>query len=92
MRCSMNPPPSGNEVLPAAIRANVWESIRQLLKRSAIVRGRVIAGKLKIVGAVYMIEDGNVQWLGPLPNQTQLLRSVTAGSGAAPGVPAAAAH
>jgi carbonic anhydrase len=87
-----NPQLSGKELVPAAIEANVWESVRQLLTQSPIVRGRVVAGKLKIVGAVYHIEDGRVQWLGSLPGQAQLLRSLSAGNRAAPGVPAAAAH
>ncbi len=82
-----NPQLSGKELLPAAIEANVWESVRQLLTQSTIVRRRVGAGKLKIVGAVYHIEDGRVQWLGPLPGQAQLLRSLA--TAAAPGVPAA---
>jgi carbonic anhydrase len=86
----MNPRLSGAALVPAAIEANVWESIRQLLKQSSIVRGRVAAGKLKIVGAVYHLEDGRVQWLGPLADQTRPLRTLVPGNAPALGIPAAA--
>ena len=79
----LNPQLSGAELVPAAIQANVWESIRQLLKQSPIVRQRVAAGKLKVVGAVYAIEDGKVQWLDQFSNQSQLLRASATGSDAA---------
>jgi carbonic anhydrase len=39
-----------------------------------IFRERVQTGKLKIVGAVYDIEDGRVRWLGENPDQEQLLK------------------
>jgi carbonic anhydrase len=88
----LNPQLSGAELVPAAIQANVWESIRQLLKQSPIVRQRVAAGKLKVVGAVYAIEDGKVQWLDQFSDQARLLRASATGSDAPRGVPAAAVH
>ncbi len=57
----------------AAIKANVWNSIEDALKKSAILREKVISGRLKIVGAVYDINSGQVEWLGIHPDQDKLL-------------------
>ena len=89
---SVNPRRSGAELVPAAIEANVRESIRQLLRQSPIVRRRVASGKLKIVGAIYHIEDGKVQWLERFSNQAQLLRTSAPGGDAPRREPAAASH
>jgi carbonic anhydrase len=68
-----NPKAKGEELINAAITANVWQGIEDLLKSSPILAGRVKDGKLKIVGAVYAIDTGKVNWLGPHPNQDQLV-------------------
>ena len=47
-----------------AIKANVFQSIADILKRSKLIRDKFTAGKLQIVGGVYDLEDGHVTWLG----------------------------
>ena len=64
---------SPEELVPAAIRANVWQTITDTLKQSSAVRGLVVAGKLQILGAVYDLETGKVTWLGMHPGQDELL-------------------
>jgi methyl-accepting chemotaxis protein len=64
---------TGKDLVPAAIEANVWQSVDDLMKSSPATRERVKNGKLKIVGAVYDIETGNVNWLGAHPGQARLL-------------------
>ncbi len=54
----------GKDLVRAAIEANVWQSIEDLLKHSAAIRERVRAGKLKVLGAIYDLETGEVRWLG----------------------------
>jgi carbonic anhydrase len=62
-------------LVAAAVEANVWQAIEDLLLRSETARDRVRSGRLKIVGGVYHIEDGRVEWLGAHRDQTQLLQS-----------------
>jgi carbonic anhydrase len=68
-----NPSLHGKDLVPAATKANVWQSIDDLLKGSPMVRERVKAGKLRIVGAMYDIKTGKVEWLGPHPEMARLL-------------------
>jgi methyl-accepting chemotaxis protein/carbonic anhydrase len=63
----------GKDLVPAAITSNVWQSIDDLMRTSPAARKLVQDGKLKIVGAVYALEDGKVQWLGSHPEQSRLL-------------------
>jgi carbonic anhydrase len=58
-----NPNLSGAELLTAAIRANVRRSMAELLRTSETLRKLSESGKLQIVGGVYDIETGRVEWL-----------------------------
>jgi len=68
-----NPHLHGKELVPAAVRMNVWQTIEDLLKNSPSTAARVKAGAVKVVGAIYHIEDGSVEWLGTHPDQGTLL-------------------
>lgn len=65
------------ELLRAAISNNVFQSIEDLLKASHISAELVKAGKLKIIGAIYHLDNGQVEWLGEHPNQSALLATST---------------
>jgi len=52
------------EQINEAIKANVFQSIADILKRSKLIRDKFTEGKLQIVGGVYDLEDGHVTWLG----------------------------
>lgn len=56
----------GDELLEAAVAQNVRNSIAGILHRSEEVRTLVANGKLKVVGAVYNLETGQVKWMGDL--------------------------
>lgn len=60
-------------LIPEAITANVWQAIAEMLEKSEILREFVKGGKLKIVGAIYDIQTGQVRWLGPHPKEKELL-------------------
>ena len=53
----------GDALIDAAIRENVMQSIHDLQKNSEEITHLIHGGKLKIVGAVYNIESGEVEWL-----------------------------
>ena len=65
----------GENLVPEAIKANVWQAIEDLLKKSPAVRARVKDGRLKVVGAIYDLATGGIEWLGEHPDQGGLLAS-----------------
>ncbi len=67
----------GAALVSAAIRLNIWQSIQDILTRSAIVREAAEKGEVAVVGALYNIETGAVEWLGEHPDQARLLASVS---------------
>ena len=71
---------SNAELVPFAVRENVRKSIADLLSTSAEVRELVEGGKLKIVGAVYDLSSGDMEWIGEHSEQAALLAKASAGS------------
>jgi len=76
---------SGEALLNAAIQANIWQAVENLLQKSQEIRGRAKAGKVKVVGALYELDTGQVQWLGPHPAQDKLLGLKAKGPAGPPG-------
>ena len=58
-----NPDLRGDEVIPDAIVANVWQGVRDLFMVSPATRQLVKSGKVKVVGAIYHVDNGEVEWL-----------------------------
>ncbi|HLO40815.1 MAG TPA: carbonic anhydrase [Phycisphaerales bacterium] len=56
-----------------AIKENVWQSIFDLYKNSDEIRNDAHEGKVRVVGAIYDIATGKVEWLGEHPWQSQIL-------------------
>jgi carbonic anhydrase len=67
-----NPNAAKDVLLNVAIKDNVWQSVADMLGQSPIIRDKVKAGQVRVVGAIYEIESGQVQWLGPLPEERNL--------------------
>lgn len=62
-----------HDIVDLSIEMNVWQSIEDLLKNSHEAVELVKERKLKILGAIYNIESGEVKWLGEHPKQEALL-------------------
>ena len=62
-----------DELVPRAIQANVWQAIEDIIKQSSVVREKLAAGKVSILGAVYDLESGKVTWLGQHPAEDSLI-------------------
>jgi carbonic anhydrase len=62
----------GDALLAAAIEANVWRSVEDLIKHSTSIRDALHQNRLRIQGAIYDLDTGEVRWLGPHPQQDQL--------------------
>jgi len=61
--------------LNEAITQNVWQSYEDLLNKSEIVKHLVKDKKVKIVGAMYNVDTGEVKFLGEHPNLKALLET-----------------
>ncbi len=68
-----NPGLTGNPLIAAAIRTNVWQGVHDVLTHSETVRELVRAKKLKVIGAFYDFQTGTVEFMGEHPHQAQLL-------------------
>jgi len=65
---------SGEALIEESVRANVWHSTADLLQHDDVLRKKVRAGTLVIVGAVYDTHTGHVAWLGHHPDERALLQ------------------
>ncbi|MFA4904508.1 MAG: carbonic anhydrase [Desulfobaccales bacterium] len=68
-----HPEAAKDVLLNAAIKDNVWQAITDMLGASPIIRDKVKGGQVRVVGAIYEIDSGQVLWLGPHPEQDKLL-------------------
>jgi carbonic anhydrase len=71
-----NPGAELNVLINESITANVWQAIEDMIKGSPEIYEMVETGKVKIVGAVYDIESGNVTWLGSHPELIKIMVAV----------------
>ena len=51
------------DLLANAIRENVLLNVEKLKTASPILSDYVKSGKLRVVGGIYKLKDGNVEWL-----------------------------
>jgi carbonic anhydrase len=63
------------DIIPAAIEENVWQGVTDLFMISAATRQLVNDGKVKVVGAIYDVGTGKIEWL-PEENVTKILAEV----------------
>lgn len=90
-----SPTASGDELVAKAIKANVWLSMENILRKSEEVRELVKKGRLMVIGGIYDLASGQVAWLGSHPDEGRLLLSATVSHAVAkprraPAAPAAA--
>ncbi len=73
----MNPAAKGDAIVPFAIEQNVWQGIENLFMESPASRALVKNGKAKVIGAIYDVGTGKVQWL-PESKTKEILKKVEA--------------
>jgi len=61
------------ELIKKATVENVWESVKNLMENSEIIRHLVKEKKLQVVGAIYDVETGAVEWLGEHAEMEKLI-------------------
>jgi carbonic anhydrase len=68
-----NPQAAKDALLKAAIAANVRQAMEDMLRLSPVIREKVREGRVQVVGALYDLDSGQIQWLGPNPDQEKLV-------------------
>lgn len=68
-----NPGAAKEVVVAAAVKANVLQAMEDVLQKSPVIKAAVKAGKTKLLGAIYELDTGKVEWLGAHPAQEKLL-------------------
>jgi carbonic anhydrase len=68
-----NPDAAKDVLLQAAITDNVWQAIDDMLRQSPTIRDKIKNNQVQVVGALYDLDSGQVQWLGPHPGQAKLM-------------------
>jgi carbonic anhydrase len=69
----LGPGASVEEIAAHAVKVNVFHTIENLLKFSAMLREKVSAGDVQVQGGIYDILSGEVEFVGPHPNQLSFL-------------------
>jgi carbonic anhydrase len=70
-----HPEAKGADVIPYAIVENVWQGVEDLFMKSPVSRELVKEGKAKVIGAIYDVGTGKIEWL-PEENVTKILDKV----------------
>ena len=68
-----NPGKTGEALIAETVKSNVWQTMEDIFKNSPMMREKVKDGKVKLVGAVYDMASGKISWMGPHPQQAQLI-------------------
>jgi len=71
-----NPQADEKEITSLAIRENVWQTVFDLYRNSATVREMVSKGELKVIGGIYDIATGSVEFMGEHPWQQELITAM----------------
>lgn len=73
----IHPDITGDAIIPMAIEENVWTGIEELFMESPVTRDFVSKGFAKVVGAIYDVGTGKVNWL-PEDKTFEILEKVEA--------------
>ncbi len=87
-----NPELAGDDLVAAAVRENVWQTVYDLFKKSPELADLARRGEVNVIGAVCDISSGEVEFLGNHPWQAELIDALAAGRAAEPAQAAAPDH
>lgn len=71
---AQHPTAPQSELVALTIRQNVLQGMSDLLRQSEDLRRYVAEGKVTLVGGVYDIATGKIDWMGKHPQQAELLQ------------------
>jgi len=70
-----HPEVKGADIIPLAIEENIWTGIEELFMESPATRNLVAAGQVKVLGAIYDVGEGTIEWL-PQEKSMEILKKV----------------
>jgi carbonic anhydrase len=73
---ALHPEAKGEAIIPYCVEENVWQAIEDLFSKSPAVRDLVAAKKAMVVGAIYDVGTGRVNWL-PESKVGEILKKVS---------------
>lgn len=59
----------GDALVAEAVKENVWQSMADLIGQSQYISQSVADGSVSVIGAVYDIDSGAIEWLGRHPQE-----------------------
>ena len=62
-----------DELINRSIEANMWQAINDMYAKSPLLKKMAADGKIKVIGAIYDVDSGEVRWLGEHPANATLL-------------------
>lgn len=62
-----------DQLIMETVKANVWKVIEDAFDSSACIKTRAKDGSLLVLGALYDLHSGRVEWLGRHPEESTLL-------------------
>jgi carbonic anhydrase len=71
-----NPNADEKEIAALAVRENVWQTVFDLYRNSPVVREMVSKGEIKVIGGIYDIATGKVEFMGEHPWQQELITAM----------------
>lgn len=71
-----NPNADEKEIAALAVRENVWQTVFDLYRNSPVVREMVSKGEIKVIGGLYDIATGKVEFMGEHPWQQELITAM----------------
>ena len=67
-----DPQLTGSRLITAVVYENIWQSMEDMLRYSSVIRNSVRDQRVTLVGSLYHLDKGSVDWLGPHPRQKHL--------------------
>jgi carbonic anhydrase len=69
-----NPDLAEEKLVLACVKTNVWKAVADAFDASEALRHEAKSASVKVVAAVYDVQTGEVDWMGPHPEENRLWR------------------
>jgi len=64
---------TGDELVNECVKKNIWVSIEDLFENSPVICELVKKDEILVIGALYDLDTGKVEWLGKHPDEKNLI-------------------
>jgi carbonic anhydrase len=70
---------SKDVLIERSINENIFQSMHDILSKSHIIAQSVKEGRVRVIGALYHLDSGTIDWLGEHPDQNTLVSQALMG-------------